>query len=1098
LLPRGILANDFDFEGDPLTVINLPITTTPTGGSLAVNADGSFTYTPAFGFAGTVSFNYQVNDGSVDSAVAQVRLTVTSGNLPPVANPDAYSTKPGVDLNVSTTQGVLKNDTDPQGHDLTAAVVTPPANASLFVLGSKGSIQYRPNPGFSGTDFFTYRVNDGQADSALARVEITVGTPNPNQPPVASIDSYTGQQDRLLTAFLPADGLLDNDTDPDGDTLTAIRLMDPMNGTILSFNTDGTFAYEPNAGYSGTDSFTYAASDGQAQSAATTVNITVNAANQPPVANNDKYSIPAGSTFSVTAAKGLLRNDIDPEGQALLALVTAQPTNGSLAPSLDGSFTYTPNAGFTGIDSFMYEATDKAGAASNAATVQITVNAVNNAPVANDDRYVGQGDTVLASSTSVGLLDNDSDADGDTLTAIKLSDPTNGRVIAFDPDGSFVYLPNPGYVGQDSFTYAASDGTDQSPAARVDITVNAANQPPTGLDDSYSVPQDTVLSISASNGVLANDSDPEGGSLVALFTTQPTNGGLAPSTDGSFTYTPDPGFSGADSFEYLARDGGGATSNPITVQITVNAINLPPVANNDVLSIPQDTVVTVADPGVLGNDTDPEGHALRISTIESQPTNGSLSPGLLGGFTYTPNPGFSGTDTFSYRASDNAQDSNIATVQITVNAVNLPPVANGDVYVTPQGTALTVAGPGLLANDADPEGQALRISTIETQPANGSLSPSLLGGFTYTPNPGFSGTNTFSYRASDNALDSNIASVQITVTAAAANLPPVANGDVYAIPQDTVLTVAGPGLLANDADPEGQALRISTIETQPANGSLSPSLLGGFTYTPNAGFSGTDSFSYRASDNQLDSNIATVGITVTAVASNLPPVANGDLYAIPQGTVLNVASPGVLANDADPEGHALSVTVVSQPTNGTLAKNPNGGFSYTPNAGFSGTDSYTYTANDGALDSNVVTVQITVTATASNLPPVANADVYTTPQDTLLAVAAPGVLSNDSDPEGHALTVTVTSQPANGALAKNPNGSFSYVPNAGFIGTDTYTYTVSDGLLTSNQTSVSITVTRSAAGQAVPVPALGWPALLLLMFMTVVVGLRAASGRVRI
>jgi hypothetical protein len=279
---------------------------------------------------------------------------------------------------------------------------------------------------------------------------------------------------------------------------------------------------------------------------------------------------------------------------------------------------------------------------------------------------------------------------------------------------------------------------------------------------------------------------------------------------------------------------------------------------------------------------------------------------------------------------------------------------------------LNVAAPGLLSNDADPEGNALTV-TVTGQPANGALAPSPDGGFSYKPNAGFSGTDTFTYKANDGVLDSNEVPVQITVTATASNLPPVANGDVYATPQDTVLKVASPGLLANDADPEGQALRISTIETQPANGQLSPSLLGGFTYTPDPGFSGTDSFSYRASDNQLDSNIASVQITVTAAAANLPPVANGDVYATPQDTVLTVAAPGLLANDADPEGHALTVTVTGQPTNGTLAANPNGGFSYTPNAGFSGTDTFTYTASDGALDSNEAPVTITVTSTVSEL-----------------------------------------------------------------------------------------------------------------------------------
>ena len=257
---------------------------------------------------------------------------------------------------------------------------------------------------------------------------------------------------------------------------------------------------------------------------------------------------------------------------------------------------------------------------------------------------------------------------------------------------------------------------------------------------------------------------------------------------------------------------------------------------------------------------------------------------------------------------------------------NQPPVANDDSYATPQDTALTVASPGVLGNDSDPEGHGLRISTF-TQPTNGTVAPTFFGGFTYTPDPGFSGTDSFTYRASDNALDSNLATVTITVNAV--NQPPVANDDSYATPQDTALTVASPGVLGNDVDPEGHALRISTF-TQPTNGTVAPTFFGGFTYTPDPSFSGTDSFTYRASDNALDSNLATVTITVNAV--NQPPVANNDSYATPQDTPLTVASPGVLGNDVDPEGHALRISTFTQPTNGTVAPTFFGGFTYTPDA----------------------------------------------------------------------------------------------------------------------------------------------------------------------
>jgi hypothetical protein len=190
-------------------------------------------------------------------------------------------------------------------------------------------------------------------------------------------------------------------------------------------------------------------------------------------------------------------------------------------------------------------------------------------------------------------------------------------------------------------------------------------------------------------------------------------------------------------------------------------------------------------------------------------------------------------------------------------------------------------------------------------------------------------------------------------------------------------------------------------------------------------------------------------------------VANNDAYSMPQDTVLNIAAAGVLTNDSDPEGHALTMIKVSDPASGTLSINPDGSFSYTPNAGFSGTDSFTYKASDSDLESGVTTVTITVNAV--NLPPVAVDDAYSVLQDTVLTVIAPGVLGNDSDPEGHNLNLIVLTQPANGHLAIALDGSFSYTPDAGFTGMDSFTYKVNDGAADSNTAVVSIEVLTASA-----------------------------------
>jgi VCBS repeat-containing protein len=235
------------------------------------------------------------------------------------------------------------------------------------------------------------------------------------------------------------------------------------------------------------------------------------------------------------------------------------------------------------------------------------------------------------------------------------------------------------------------------------LLVNPAHAlPPQANDDFYSTDEDTTLDVAAP-GVLENDNDPDGDSLTAVLQSGPGDGSLTLSSDGSFTYTPDPGFFGSDSFTYKANDGSPAESNTATVTITVNEVNTAPTAGDNSYSTNEDTTLNVAAPGVLGNDTDPDGDSLN-AVLDTGPSDGSLTLNSNGSFTYTPDANFNGSDSFTYRASDGSANSNVATVTITVDPVNDPPTANNNSYSTNEDTTLNVSAPGVLGNDTDPDG----------------------------------------------------------------------------------------------------------------------------------------------------------------------------------------------------------------------------------------------------------------------------------------------------------------------------------------------------------------------------------------------------------
>src|SRR6185436_17942972 len=744
--------------------------------------------------AGSDSFSYKANDGQADSTVATVSITIEAVNDAPVAVNDSFTTAEDTALNV-VASGVLANDSDVDGNSLNAVLVSGPTNGDL-ALNNNGSFSYTPALNYAGSDSFTYKANDGQADSTVATVSITIEAVN--DAPVAVNDSFTTAEDTALNVV--ASGVLANDSDVDGNSLNAVLVSGPTNGD-LALNNNGSFSYTPALNYAGSDSFTYKANDGQADSTVATVSITIEAVNDAPVAVNDSFTTAEDTALNVVAS-GVLANDSDVDGNSLNAVLVSGPTNGDLALNNNGSFSYTPALNYAGSDSFTYKAND--GQADSAvATVSITIEAVNDAPVAVNDSFTTAEDTALNVVAS-GVLANDSDVDGNSLNAVLVSGPTNGD-LALNNNGSFSYTPALNYAGSDSFTYKANDGQADSAVATVSITIEAVNDAPVAVNDSFTTAEDTALNVVAS-GVLSNDSDVDGDSLSAVLVSGPSNGDLALNNNGSFSYTPALNYAGSDSFTYKANDGQ-ADSAVATVSITIEAVNDAPVAVNDSFTTAEDTALNVVASGVLANDSDVDGNSLN-AVLVSGPTNGDLALNNNGSFSYTPALNYAGSDSFTYKANDGQADSAVATVSITIEAVNDAPVAVNDSFTTAEDTALNVVASGVLSNDSDVDGDSLS-AVLVSGPSNGDLALNNNGSFSYTPALNYAGSDSFSYKANDGQADSTVGTVSITIEAV--NDAPVAVNDSFTTAEDTALNVVASGVLANDSDVDGNTVSVVLV-----------------------------------------------------------------------------------------------------------------------------------------------------------------------------------------------------------------------------------------------------------------------------------------------
>jgi len=721
-------------------------------------------------------------------------------------------------------------------------------------------------------------------------------------------------------------------------------------------------------------------------------------------------------TFIMDSRDGLI--DVLSNDSAGVTLVrVSQPANGTVV--IEGNkVRYVPNPGYSGPDSFTYTVSDRDG---NEITATVNVDvpvAMNNVPVTTSDTASTTEDTLVL----IDVLSNDSDPDGDTLVIESTSTPANGSVRVIG--GQIEYTPNTGFDGEDTFTYTVNDGNGNISTSTVTVSVSNVNEAPKATDDMVTTPENTPVTIDA----VANDTDGDGDDLVITSLSNPANGQVA-IVNNQIVYTPDNGFFGSDSFTYTITDNQG---HDVTANVTVNVtdVNVTPVPVNDMRTTPENTPVTIA---VLDNDSDPDGDPLTI-TSTTNPSNGSVS--IVGDeIVYTPNTGYFGSDSFQYTISDGQGHSETATVTIEVTDVNMMPDAVNDSEKTDQDTPVTIS---VLTNDTDPDGDTLSI-TGATAPLNGTVSVSG-NDIIYTPNTGFSGTDIFDYSITDGQGNNDTASVVVTVEKT--NESPLAVDDSRTTDENTPVTIA---VLANDSDPDGDTLSI-TDTTSPSNGTVS--IVGdSIVYTPNSGYSGNDSFDYTITDNNGNSETATVLIMITDV--NMPPSAVDDSRETDQNVPVTVT---VLANDTDPEGDTLMITDVGTPSNGT-ASISGSSIVYTPATDYVGTDSFDYTITDN--NGNEVTATVTIVINAVNQAPKLTNDVDSTEEDTPVTI---DVTANDTDPEGDTLTVMSASDPSNGTVSIVGNNAV-YTPAAGYVGPDSFTYTVNDGNGNTQTATVDVTVT---------------------------------------
>lgn len=1032
---------------------------------------------PANANGNVVAFRVRAFDGSLASTTdVDVPVALSPINDAPTAQGSTFSGTEDTPLPLQLNAGDVDGDT------LTYEFVE--LNGAS-ISGTAPNWIYNPAPNRNGQASFYFRVSDGKVYSTYARVEVNLA-PAADAPTLTTVAPFTGAKED--TAFYIHYYMLwqnANEYQPDypaeNQPRLSFRIEEVLSGTLTKGGQpivpgQTTFGWSdanypliwtPPANASGTiNAFTVKAWDGNLASAtAVPVPVVVAPVNDAPTVQNPSVATNEDTPVDFT----IEASDVD--GDTLTYTIAQQPPASSGTISGTGpNFTFTPAANFNNTAGFSFTVSDGTNTVFREGNF-ISVTSVNDAPTLTNintlpNAMQGRPITVslqqLRAFSDVADIDNATDTIRFRIESLESGTLTsNGAPVQvgflIDDGDAVTWTPPADALGETTaFTVKAWDGNLASgTAVPVKFEVAASNNAPQGQAQTITLNEDASAEIT----LLATDADGE--ALTYSIYVPPAHGTLS-GTAPNVTYTPNTNYNGTDRFFFQANDGK-VNSEPVQISMTVNSVNdAPTISRIDVTSGTEDLPIGFPAHVLIGktDGADADGHpvylkveSLGVGTLRIANVDATVGrPIYPNDYLYwTPPANATGLVTI---ANLRAFDGSLASSQVVAWQCNLTPV-NDAPTLTQVNTLtgaledspfdITVAILAGAADEADIDNQsiAFRIESIEagTLKQNGqSVTPGTIinAGDTlqWTAPANASGTDTaFHIKAWDGSLASATA-IAVNIQVEAASDEPVAQNQSVNTDEDTATD-----LLLTATDVDGDTLTYAIV-TQPQHGTLSgtaPNL----TYTPNANYNGEDFFTFQANDGAIDSNAATVSISIAP--KNDAPVAYN------QGLTTNEdQAKAILLGSSDADGDGLTFSIVDAPQHGTLS-GTGANRTYTPDANYNGRDSFTYRVNDGTLDSNIATISIIIASV--NDVPVASSQTVNTTEDVTKSIVL-----NASDSEGNSLTYAIVTQPQHGTLSGTaPN--LVYTPAANYNGSDGFTFKANDGSADSNVATVSISIT---------------------------------------
>lgn len=898
---------------------------------------------------------------------------------------------------------------------------------------------------------YTVLATDNAGNTATTTAEINL------YPSLAAISAQTLDEDtkRELTFAI---------SDPEGAALAvqAVSANTDLlpNPVVTQEGGNATLTLAPLENKNGATQVTVSLSDG-VNTQTQNFTVTVTAVNDDPVLQEDSATTQEDTSVTVD----VLANDTDIDGDTLTLVSGGITTTNGTATVQDGQIKFTPAANFNGSASVTYTVTD--GTVQKMATITITVTPVNDAPALQGVTSITAAEDTVVTNTFV------TDVDNSELTFTLTTPPAHGTVTFEQVAGAsvttyrYVYTPVKDYDGTDTFTVKVSDGA-ATVTRSISFTFTAVNDAPTfgGLAAVYNISEDdpqqtvnfTIADAETATSALMLQVSSQNEALIPAASL--TLDGLGAS-DGNVTlhYTPAANAHGTAVLQLKLSDGFLVTTQNVTVQVA--SVNDAPTPVADTLEYTEDTPLVIDMDDLVVNDKDIDGDTLTFAGVNTLPgaAVGTLveTDAASHEWTFTPAANTNETATFTYFVSDGVLQSQ-GQVTLSAKGVNDRPTLTldaGNTYTTPEDTGLDIT---FTVNDLETDASDLIALAGTSTPgvvgadrltitrgANGQCSLHI------APNADQNGTATITLTVSDSKL---MAATSFDIMVTPVQDPPVGVNDyVFAAKMGKVEFEP----LSNDTDPDGDTLSIASY-TQPVGGQVTQDG-DKLVFRDTLGTVRVTTFTYTVSDGHGNTAEATVNVSVGGASfpPSITPVAaqyiNEDTTTTPLAFTV-----------ADPEGAPLAVSAQSDNTtllpndftsNILLTQNPDGSCTVqlVPTANANGTATVTLSVSDG---DNTTTTSFKLTVYPVNDLPVAADDTVTTNEDTAVTI---DVLANDRDLEtAHAsLRVTGITQPTHGRLALAGTGKYTYTPYANFNGSDSFTYTMTDGQADATAT-VNLTV----------------------------------------